>query len=124
MTSAPGLVESKAEEVLVEQATVVTQQDLKIADAIVVAAQRNDLLKSRFDELSIVQTVWVFRRVAIFAFMIYTLNMLDGWQVGSIYFVLNAIDLFVLRSASQVLSSSIRAFSNNLGIRTRRVFMP
>ena len=60
----------------------IDQQQSEYIDIHAVAEQRNDLLKSRHDELSIVQTVWVFRRVTIFAFMIYTLNMLDGWQVS------------------------------------------
>jgi hypothetical protein len=39
------------------------------------------LLKSRFDRLSLLKTVWVFRRVALYCFLVYTLNMVDAWQV-------------------------------------------
>ena len=40
------------------------------------------ILKSRFDELGLLKTVWVFRRVVAYSFVICTMNMLDGWQVG------------------------------------------
>ena len=42
------------------------------------------LLKSRFDELGAWKTVWIFRRSVWFVFVLTTMNMLDGWQVGDL----------------------------------------
>ena len=40
------------------------------------------VMKSRFDQLPLLKTVWVFRRVAFYIFLVYNMNMLDGWQVS------------------------------------------
>ncbi|GFZ44385.1 hypothetical protein JCM24511_02107 [Saitozyma sp. JCM 24511] len=46
------------------------------------ALEGRGILKSRWDELSISKTLRVFRRAALYCFLSYTLNMLDGWQIG------------------------------------------
>ena len=40
------------------------------------------LLKSRFDHLPLLQTLWIFRRAAIYCFISFTWQMLDGWEVN------------------------------------------
>ncbi len=40
------------------------------------------LLKSRFDELSIPRTLWVFRRVVFFTLCVYTGYMCEGFEVS------------------------------------------
>ena len=39
------------------------------------------LLKSRFDELSITRTFWLFRWSALYAIMAYSMSTIDSWQV-------------------------------------------
>ena len=39
------------------------------------------LLKSRYDELSIPRTAWVFRKSAFYCVMAFSLCMIDSWQV-------------------------------------------
>ena len=72
------LLEAKPDEDLIENFRGKDIKDADLLEVHAVAEQRHDLLKSRFDELSLLQTLWVFRRVVLYSFMIYTLNMLDG----------------------------------------------
>lgn len=41
------------------------------------------LVKSRFDELSIPRTVWVFRRAVFYSLCVYTGYMMEGFEVRS-----------------------------------------
>jgi hypothetical protein len=40
------------------------------------------LLKSRFDEMSITKTLWVFRRAVFFTLCVYTGYMCEGFEVS------------------------------------------
>jgi SP family general alpha glucoside:H+ symporter-like MFS transporter len=40
------------------------------------------LVKSRFDELSILQTVWVFKRVVLVSLAVYTGYVCEGFEVS------------------------------------------
>jgi hypothetical protein len=42
----------------------------------------NGLLKSRFDQLSIPRTLWVFRRAVLVTLAVYTGYMCEGFEVG------------------------------------------
>ena len=53
-----------------------------LEDSHVYPADAASLLKSRFDQLSIPRTIWVFRRAALFCFISFTWQMLDGWEVS------------------------------------------
>ena len=53
----------------------------KVGGISLAAYEGRGILKSRFDELSIPATVWVFRKTCLFCFLAYTLNMIDAWQV-------------------------------------------
>jgi SP family general alpha glucoside:H+ symporter-like MFS transporter len=48
-----------------------------------VTAEGAGLLKSRFDEMSIPRTLWVFRRVVLVTLAVYTGYMCEGFEVGS-----------------------------------------
>lgn len=48
-------------------------------------AIESDLLKSRFDEMSIPRTLWVFRRAAFYVFLVYTGYFCEGFEVGYIH---------------------------------------
>ena len=48
-----------------------------------VTAEGAGLLKSRFDEMSITRTLWVFRRVVLVTLAVYTGYMCEGFEVGS-----------------------------------------
>ena len=73
------------------------------------AYNEGGLLKSRFDELSIPRTLWVFRKAALYCFLSYTLNMLDGWQVSLLPCSSYChIDKYCGRSGLRVRSSSTR----------------
>lgn len=43
--------------------------------------QSNDLLKSRYDNLSIPRTLWLFKRSVFFVLMLYTGYMCEGFEV-------------------------------------------
>ena len=63
--------------------------DVPQAEAAVLAQQTIDpndqsILKSRLDNLDRWQTAKLFRRIWLYAFMMATLNTIDGWQVGSV----------------------------------------
>ncbi|WOO85967.1 MFS transporter fmqE [Vanrija pseudolonga] len=45
--------------------------------------QSNDLLKSRYDNLSIPRTLWLFRRSVFFVLMLYTGYMCEGFELGA-----------------------------------------
>ena len=53
---------------------------MEVQDPIYIDTQ--GLLKSRLDELSIPQTVWLFRWSAIYAIMAYSMSTIDSWQVS------------------------------------------
>lgn len=40
------------------------------------------LYKSRWDELSVWQAMWTFRRSSFYTFMVYTAYIIDGYEVG------------------------------------------
>ena len=48
-----------------------------------VQADNEGLLKSRFDHLPLLQTLWIFRRAAVYCFISFTWQMLDGWEVNT-----------------------------------------
>lgn len=58
-------------------------------DEYTVAAAYNgqDLRKSRFDELSIPRTIWVFRRSVLVVLAVYTGYMCEGFEVSRSCFV-------------------------------------
>lgn len=43
--------------------------------------QEVQLLKSRFDEMSISRNLWVFRKAAMFVFLVYTGYVCEGFEV-------------------------------------------
>ena len=47
-------------------------------------ATSTSLLKSRFDELSIWRTVWIFRRAALCCVAVYTGYLCEGFEVSGI----------------------------------------
>lgn len=46
------------------------------------ALEGDGLVKSRFDELSIRQTVWLFKVSAFYCFIAYTSSVMEGFSVG------------------------------------------
>ena len=46
-------------------------------------AEHHDLLKSRFDEMSIPRTLWVFRRVVLVVLSVYTGYLCEGFEVSN-----------------------------------------
>jgi hypothetical protein len=46
-------------------------------------AIQHELLKSRFDEMSIPRTLWVFRKSAFFVFSVYMGYLCEGFEVRS-----------------------------------------
>lgn len=50
-------------------------------DIAVVTAEGAGLMKSRFDEMSIPKTLWVFRRVVLVTLAVYTGYMCEGFEV-------------------------------------------
>ena len=46
------------------------------------AQEAEGLLKSRFDHLPLLKTLWIFRRAAFYCFISFTWQMLDGWEVN------------------------------------------
>ena len=73
------------------------------------------LRKSPFDTLSLGTTLWIFRRTVLYAFMAFTLALLDAWQV-SLDLLVALIDV---RSPFLVLSSRTEGSSSNLAIHPR-----
>ncbi|KAH8677975.1 general substrate transporter [Xylariales sp. PMI_506] len=69
-----------------EKAAVPLLDEIRADDDVVAKAEgyRNygGLVKSRFDELSIGQTLWVFRRVVLVALAVYTGNTCEGFELG------------------------------------------
>lgn len=51
-------------------------------DGLEVTLDGNGLLKSRFDQLSIPRTLWVFRRAVLVTLAVYTGYMCEGFEVG------------------------------------------
>lgn len=51
-------------------------------DVAAVTADGAGLLKSRFDEMSILKTLWVFRRVVLVTLAVYTGYMCEGFEVS------------------------------------------
>ena len=51
-------------------------------DDLKVTLHGNGLLKSRFDQLSIPRTLWVFRRAVLVTLAVYTGYMCEGFEVG------------------------------------------
>ena len=69
-----------------EKDLVAHVEDLHLApDAARVTSEGHGLLKSRFDEMSISQTLWVFRRSAFVALAVYTGYMCEGFEVSVQY---------------------------------------
>jgi hypothetical protein len=50
-------------------------------DIAIVTAEGAGLMKSRFDEMSIPKTLWVFRRVVLVTLAVYTGYMCEGFEV-------------------------------------------
>ncbi|KAL1404926.1 hypothetical protein Q8F55_008538 [Vanrija albida] len=48
-----------------------------------VVEENNTLLKSRYDDLSIPRTLWVFKRSVFFVLMLYTGYMCEGFELGA-----------------------------------------
>jgi hypothetical protein len=65
---------SKPEVVCLEKAACVPDNELK--------ASGYGLVKSRFDELSISRTLWVFRRVVFISLAVYTGYVCEGFEVS------------------------------------------
>jgi hypothetical protein len=53
-------------------------------DATAVTAEGNGLLKSRFDEMPLLKTLWVFRRVVLVTLAVYTGYMCEGFEVSPV----------------------------------------
>lgn len=51
-------------------------------DVAVVTAEGAGLMKSRFDEMSIPKTLWVFRRIVLVTLAVYTGYMCEGFEVS------------------------------------------
>jgi SP family general alpha glucoside:H+ symporter-like MFS transporter len=51
-------------------------------DAVAKTIDGQGLLKSRFDEMSIPRTLWVFRRVVLVTLAVYTGYMCEGFEVS------------------------------------------
>ncbi|KAI1009902.1 hypothetical protein LB503_011435 [Fusarium chuoi] len=47
----------------------------------------DELVKSKFDSLSIPRTVWIFRRVALVALAVYTGYVCEGFEVSDSHWV-------------------------------------
>lgn len=52
-----------------------------VDEVVGVTIDGNGLLKSRFDEMSIPKTLWVFRRVVLVTLAVYTGYMCEGFEV-------------------------------------------
>lgn len=66
-----------------EKHDVTHVENLGLGDeALGVTVDGNGLLKSRFDELSIPRTLWVFRRVVLVTLAVYTGYMCEGFEVS------------------------------------------
>lgn len=52
-------------------------------NVLVTTAEGQGLLKSRFDEMSIPKTLWVFRRVVLVTLAVYTGYMCEGFEVST-----------------------------------------
>jgi len=70
-----------------EKATVDHVEDLGLGnDAVAATVTGQGLLKSRFDEMSIPRTLWVFRRSALVVLAVYTGYMCEGFEVSTASF--------------------------------------
>jgi hypothetical protein len=76
------------------------------------------LVKSRFDELSLPRTLWVFKRVVLVSLAVYTGYVCEGFEVIIRHYNwLNEHGLIYHSLALEALSSQTQASSSNLAQR-------
>lgn len=63
-------------------------------DKLPAAHDDDGLLKSRYSELSIPRTAWVFKRVILFVLLVYTGYVCEGFEVSSYLTLVNIGDAF------------------------------
>lgn len=84
----------------------------------------DELVKSKFDGLSIPRTVWVFRRVALVALAVYTGYVCEGFEVSDWNSVAELRLTRILSPSSKSVTTSSRmpASSNSLDVKAVRVY--
>lgn len=75
------------------------------------------LLKSRYDELSILRTLWVFKRVVIVSLAVYTGYLCEGFEVSTL--TLAVCSLLIALSSTPAEASSRMLVSSSSSAMTR-----
>jgi hypothetical protein len=93
--------------------------------AVVDGYESYGLVKSRFDELSIPRTLWVFKRVVLVVLAVYTGYVCEGFEVSSNTNTSHIPEPWLIKYSSVLedLSSPMQALSNN-SVTARRASGP